>query len=284
MLRLVLRVTGHPWLTLALAGVAVAACIALAASRLSLSTDQDKLFSSRVQFFRDWLDFTKRFPENEALYVLIEPADAAHVPKTSEWAALTDELARRLRGLDQYVKQVDEKVPLHELGRQGVLFEDPGKLKQELEDARRFLPLVKLWSEAPGTLQKLLGTTPMERFLTALATQRPDAETSKFVFALADSWMRTLRQPSTQPCLPDLAAMGADDPSTLGYYYVADESDASRRLLLVKVFLRESYSDLTSLSAQFARSAARRWMPRSHFPSSVLASPGGRRSMPMRCA
>jgi predicted RND superfamily exporter protein len=48
--------------------------------------------------------------------------------------------------------------------------------------------------------------------------------------------------------VPDLAALGADDPSRLGYYYVPDERDPSRHLLLVRIYHREDYTSLTAIS------------------------------------
>ena len=53
-------------------------CVLYAVLRLNISTDQDKLFSSDVPFFRDYLDFEASSPKSEAMYVVIEPKDHGH--------------------------------------------------------------------------------------------------------------------------------------------------------------------------------------------------------------
>jgi len=70
-LRFVVAVVGRPRLTLAITLALVAASLALAWGRLSLSTDENKLFSGDVPFFRDYLAFDRNFPEGEATYVLV---------------------------------------------------------------------------------------------------------------------------------------------------------------------------------------------------------------------
>jgi hypothetical protein len=97
-----------------------------------------------------------------------------------------------------------------------------------------------------GPAHALLGSTPLERFLAALNTQPPDAETAGFVAALASSWNETLAHPD-EPLrigrhVPDLRHRARTDPSRLGYYYVPDESDLSRHLLLVRVYGRADYT------------------------------------------
>ena len=69
----VLAVVSHPWTTLAVVFLTAAASAAAAIGWLTISTDQNRLFSSRPWFFHDYLQFIQRFPENEALYVVIEP-------------------------------------------------------------------------------------------------------------------------------------------------------------------------------------------------------------------
>src|SRR5205814_1699773 len=64
----------------------------------------------------------------------------------------------------------------------------------------------------------------------------------------AKSWSETLKQPQSGPILPDLQSLDASDPSRLGYYYVPDELDKSRHLLLVRVYPRTDYASLTAVS------------------------------------
>jgi len=95
LLRLVLAVTAHPVVTLLLCAAVLAGCIFLALTRLPVSTDQNKLFSAKAQFFHDWLDFNEKFPENEALYVVVEPNDPRHVD-VGQWTGLVDRITKRL--------------------------------------------------------------------------------------------------------------------------------------------------------------------------------------------
>src|ERR1700733_16215855 len=86
----VLHVISHPRRTLLIAGLILAATCGLAAWKLNISTDQNKLFDPNVRFFRDYLSFTKSFPENEALYVIVEPVDADNPPPVARWTNLAD--------------------------------------------------------------------------------------------------------------------------------------------------------------------------------------------------
>ena len=72
----VLHVVKFPRRVLLVAGLALAGCIGLAMWRLNIATDQNRLFDPKVRFFRDFLSFSDKFPENEAIYIIIEPADS----------------------------------------------------------------------------------------------------------------------------------------------------------------------------------------------------------------
>src|SRR5262245_59714658 len=108
----VIAVVQRPRLTLAIAGVVLIGSIALAVMRLSISSDQNKLFSTKVQFFRDYLSFIERFPENEAIYILARARDPNSTPPVNRWTGWADATAMRLRPIRQYVRSVDAKVPI----------------------------------------------------------------------------------------------------------------------------------------------------------------------------
>jgi hypothetical protein len=82
--------------------------------------------------------------------------------------------------MSEHVRSVDQKVPSEKLGVQGLLFDEPARVKQSFDEVKRFIPLVKLWAEKPDVLERVLGATPLERFITGLRTQKPDAETKAF--------------------------------------------------------------------------------------------------------
>ena len=73
----VLAIVHRPRLTLIVALAALIGCVVYARVRLDISTDQNDLFSHKVGFFRDYLDFIDKFPENEAIYVIVRPADTS---------------------------------------------------------------------------------------------------------------------------------------------------------------------------------------------------------------
>src|SRR5215204_402204 len=145
LLAFVLRIVSHPRLTLAIAGIVLAACVAIAVARLNISTDQNKLFDPDAPFFRDYLRYIEKFPENEAIYVLIEPKDPSKPPPIKRWTSFADAITQRVRRLDRYVKGVDSRVPVEELGPQGLLFDTPELVQKNFQEMKRFIPLARLW-------------------------------------------------------------------------------------------------------------------------------------------
>src|SRR5205809_1021162 len=111
LLKLVLGVVARPKLTLLIAGIALVISVGLALARLGISTDQNKLFSERNPHFRDWLEFCRKFPENEASFVIIEPKDA-QPPPVARWTALADRITQRMRDMPMHVVSADCRVPL----------------------------------------------------------------------------------------------------------------------------------------------------------------------------
>ena len=192
-LRFVLWVVSHPRATLVITLLVAAASIALAVARLNISTDQNKLFSADVPFFRDYLKFDEQFPENEAVFVVLQAKEKERKIPVERWTAAADAIARRLAAMPQHVKSVDARVPLDKLGAQGLLFEDPAQVPKIVEDVRtRFIPLIRLFAEPPDLATRLLGATPMERFLGAFNAKYAfvpptDPEEARFVSLLARS-------------------------------------------------------------------------------------------------
>src|SRR4051812_28804326 len=117
--RAVLAVVEHPKLTLVIAGAVLVACAALAYFRLNISTDTNKLFSPKVKFFADYLEYNKKFPENEAIYVIVEPRDPKGSPPVPRWTAAADAVVDRLKRLPAHVASVHARVPVEQLGDQG---------------------------------------------------------------------------------------------------------------------------------------------------------------------
>jgi hypothetical protein len=177
------------------------------------------------------LTFEEKFPENEALYVLIEPKDPANAPALSRWRAVADAVAAKLRALDStIVTRVEDRVGMKELGAYAMLFASPDELKQSFTQARQQLvPLAAVWGQ--GT------SSPMRRFLLTLSLTDPDKDKAQFLKILADSWRQTIA--TKRPQVPDLAELAASDPGDLGYTYVVDQTNPADHLLLIAVYLAD---------------------------------------------
>jgi predicted RND superfamily exporter protein len=263
----VLSVVQRPRMTLLIAGIFLAASIGAAMRWLNISSDQDRLFSKNVPFFRDYLEFDKKFPENDALYVVIEPKNPASPPTIRQWTAIADAIANEVRKMPRYVESVDARVPLDQLGSQGLLFQEPAQLHDTFKDITRSADLARIWGEKnpavlPGIprgvpIGPLMGRTRSARFLTAL-TFDPDPEGVPLVRQVADGWTKTLADPGAPikvgTNVPDLVEFGATDPSDLGYYYQPDDTDPrkatdprnARHLLLVRIYPRINYHSLSA--------------------------------------
>src|SRR5690348_1074094 len=108
----VLAVVEHPKTTLAIAAALLVACATWACFRLDISTDTNKLFSPKVKFFADFLDYHNKFPENEAIYVVIQARDAASPPAIDKWTSAADAVVDRLKPLKEHVESVHARVPI----------------------------------------------------------------------------------------------------------------------------------------------------------------------------
>jgi predicted RND superfamily exporter protein len=252
----IIHVVAHPKLTLLIAGVLLAASVVLALSRLRISSDENKLFSDKVKFFREFLEFDDKFPENDALYVVIEAKEPARAIPVSRWTGVADAITAKLRAMPGVVNSVDSRVPSEKMGSQGILFDQAARVRRSFEEFKEFTDLIKLWAEKPSLPLAVLGSTPTERFLSGLSlkllAEKPKKDLFPFVELLAGSWLSTLNHPD-QPLeagkgLPDFASLDAEDPSRLGYYYVPDETDRSHHLLLVRIHPKVDYTSMTAIS------------------------------------
>jgi uncharacterized protein len=249
-LKSVLTVVHHPRIALVCIFVSVAICSIAALTRLTISTDQNKLFSSKPWFFHDYLEYIKRFRENEAIYIVIEPADSGANPPVARWTATADAVTNRLRSMSEVVAAYC-RVPIDQLGRQAILFDDPRKLPADLAGAKQLGQLALIWGAKPSVLIGALGRTPIERQLAGAAL-RPDPQTAGFVALLADSWDKAILDPGKKLTVgngvTDFRAVSATNPADLGYFYVPDQSDPSRHRILIQVYPVRKFESLTSVA------------------------------------
>jgi predicted RND superfamily exporter protein len=249
-LKSVLSIVRHPWIALAVVAASVTVCSLLASTLLNISTDQNELFSAKPVFFRNYLLFIGRFTENEAIYVVIEPRDPSAKPSVEQWAAVADHITDRLRSIPEVLSAYC-RVPIDQLGRQGLLFENPKKLPQEFAAVQQLAQLTRIWGAKPSFEISLLGRTPIERFLSGVAA-RPTDENAAFMNILAGSWAAAIRHPDQKlgvgNGVVDFRAIGATDPTQLGYFYVPDETDRSRHRVLVRVYPQRIFNTLTAVT------------------------------------
>ncbi len=249
-LKSVLAVVNHPRITLAVVFATVLICVVAACTLLTISTDQNKLFSSKPWFFHEYLEYIKRFRENEAMYVVIEPIDAkAHIPVT-RWAAAADHVTERLRGMSEVIS-ASSRIPVDQLGRQAILFDDPKKLPQDLAGASQLAQLASIWGAKPNGIIATLGSTPIEQQLAGAAL-KPDEQTAQFIKLLVDSWDQAILNPAKKLSIgdgvTDFRAISAANPGDLGYFYQPDQTDRSRHRILVQVYPERKFESLTSVT------------------------------------
>jgi predicted RND superfamily exporter protein len=251
MLTGVLFVARHPRLVLGIVLVTLVVSVGVAASFLTISTDQNQLFSPKVWFFANYLKFIGEFPENEAVFIVIEPRAGSGRPTIEQWTAVADAVTARLNSMPGDVKEAVCRVPLEKLGSQGILFEDAAKLPGDLQQAQQLVPLAKFWGEKPNGAEAFLGKSPVERFLSAADLHRDD-QTAGFVQTLAQSWVKALSDRSgalsVGDGVVDLASLNATDPSQLGYFYVPSETDKSKWRILVRVYPQPKHDSLTAVT------------------------------------
>jgi hypothetical protein len=249
---MMLWVVSHPRITLALALVLLIGCISLAITRLGISTDQDELFSSKVAFFKDYLDFTHDFPENQASYVMIEAADPVHPPALDQWIAIADAITDQLAKDTAHVKAVDSHIPIKELNNQGVLYESPTQLHSDFDNLQK----LSVPFRPTNLLNISLGRTPLLRFFNAMQPggiggQAPTTQSCVFTSLMAAGMTAAIKDPAAPieigQQVPDLDKLGETDPSQLGYYYVPDQESPRNYLELVRVYERNDFSQSDSL-------------------------------------
>jgi predicted RND superfamily exporter protein len=246
-----LRLTRYPRIVLGIALLLAGISVFLACTRLRISTDQNKLFSPHVPFFHQYLQFIKRFPENEAAYVVIKARDPTHPPAASQWIKAANAVAASLKQIPEYVTSVDSHVPLKQLGDQSLLFAPWSKVRAAAKGSAALADLAAIWGEKPVVPISLFGKTRMQRFLELLATQSPSLHTTTFTRELCQSWLAAMNQRTkhavTVPHLSALLSPGPTTPASAGYYYIR-AGNGSEHLLLINVYPRFTFDSLAAVS------------------------------------
>ena len=248
---LVLHLIARPKLALAGSLLVLVGCGLLAYGRLDLNTDQDELFSTNDPIFKRYVEYNKDFPEHQAAYVFVHAADPATPPTTGRWIAVADAITAALQADKSAVRAVDSHVPLEQFGKQAILLQDSSKLK---DDLRQIGQLSTPFQPGNPVTRRLLGPTPIERFLTGARGRVPDADSAFFISAVAGGLTDVLVDVNATVAVgkqvvdvPHLKAT----PATYGYYYERDDDSPAERPtyhLLIRVFERENYASKSGVT------------------------------------
>ncbi|HMD54476.1 MAG TPA: hypothetical protein VKJ65_08010, partial [Phycisphaerae bacterium] len=246
-LNIVIRLIRKPRVVLSIALLAAVVSVFCAVKWLTVSTDENKLFSPKVAFFHQYLNFIDEFPENEAAYVILQPRDPSKPPPVQRWIQAADAISTALAALPD-VERVDSHIPVDKLGDQALLFADLNTVNQAADGSGQFAQLAQVWGTAPTGLMGLLGASPMERFVRGMQTQKPSLQIASFVNELAGCWNAAMKTDPTQWTdgkeLPDISGLlpqQQQTPATFGYYYIAAQDDPSEHLLLINVYPKFTY-------------------------------------------
>jgi predicted RND superfamily exporter protein len=276
LVRGVLWVVAWPKVTLGICALVLVASVIGAWWGLSLSTDENALLTPDLPFFKDYLRFDAKFPENEAFVVVVWPKDYSQRPLATRWIGLSEEIRRKLTDpaaeVHKDVDRVDTHAPLKELGEQALLFDDWADLKEQSGQVKEMVPLLKIVGQKPGGFfdpeAVVLGRNMTQRLLNAL-DQSGAARGKDFVALIAGSLNQALATPPEQwsngreiPDLTDLDPNSKYDPSLHGYYLIPDESKRDDpahkddKILIVNVYENRDYSTLADVSEPLARMRA----------------------------
>jgi len=255
-LNIVIRLLRKPKFVLSIALILAGVSVVCAFRWLTISTDENKLFSPDVTFFHQYLTFINEFPENEAAYVVLQPRDPAHPPPVRRWIQAADAITAALEALPNDVGSVDSHIPINKLGSQALLFADSSTVQQAAAGAGQFTQLAQVWGAAPQGLMAFLGASPMERFVRGLQTQKPSEKPASFINELAGCWNAAMTtdpaQWKTGSELLDISSLlpqQQQTPATFGYYYIEASDNSSEHLLIINVYPKFTYDSLSAVSA-----------------------------------
>jgi uncharacterized protein len=141
----------RPWLVLTLALALAAASIYYTQARLQFNTGQDDLISANNRDSRNYLRYTKEFPDIDGLIVVVKVAD--HPARAEHFA---ETLAQRLKPDGVNVKSVFYRIDAGAMGNSAMLFLSDDDLAQLRTRIASSLPMLEAYGANP-TLATLFG-------------------------------------------------------------------------------------------------------------------------------
>jgi hopanoid biosynthesis associated RND transporter like protein HpnN len=141
----------RPWLVIALSMALAAACVLYTKARLQFNTGQDDLISANNRDSRNYLRYTREFPDLDGLIVVVK-VDGN--PLRAERFA--DTLARRLTPDRVNVKSVFYRIDARQMGNSALLFLSDAELAKLRVHIKANLPMLQAYGANP-TLATLFG-------------------------------------------------------------------------------------------------------------------------------
>jgi predicted RND superfamily exporter protein len=260
----VVAVVTWPKLTIAVCAIVLVASVLFARFRLTLSTDQDELLTPTLPFFREYKQFDRAFPENEAFVVLVEPKDYKNLLPAKRWIELAGEVERKLMALKGVVKRVDSHTDPALMGDQAMVFAEWSDVKAASAEMGEFLPLLQRIGQKPGFADRfVLGTHFTERLFKSLSL---DPRGREFATLAARTLNSALDKPPQQwkrgseiPDLTDLDPGARYDPSRYGYYMIPDETKRNdpahkdEKVMILNVYNERDFGSLEDVTEPLQR-------------------------------
>jgi hopanoid biosynthesis associated RND transporter like protein HpnN len=141
----------RPWLVIALSMALAAACVLYTKARLQFNTGQDDLISANNRDSRNYLRYTKEFPDLDGLIVVVQVD--GNVTRAERFA---DTLARRLTPDHINVKSVFYRIDTRQMGNSALLFLSDADLAKLRVHIKANLPMLQAYGANP-TLATLFG-------------------------------------------------------------------------------------------------------------------------------
>ena len=134
----------RPWLVLITALALAILCVSYTRARLEFRTGQDDLINANNRDSRNYLRYTKEFPDLDGLIVAV----AAH-PSMAQAEQFADTLAQRLNADHANVKSVFYRIDPHMMGERGMLYLSTGELSALAARIHDNLPMLRAYAGDP---------------------------------------------------------------------------------------------------------------------------------------
>lgn len=135
----------HPWLVIGMAAALSLACVLYTRARLEFHTGQDDLVTANNRASRDYLRYTKEFPDLDGLIVVIRAA-----PDPTRAERFADRLAARLKADPINVHSVLYRISPAAIGGDALLYMSRADLARMAGRLEAAAPMLRTYAERPA--------------------------------------------------------------------------------------------------------------------------------------